>query len=132
MSSTPFQLQRLDHLALRTSNVERLVSFYELLGCTVVREIESMKMIQLRSGASMIDIIGTDELDGADPAGRNLDHFALRIEPFDESDILAFCAEHQIEAQTMAQPLLGADGYGPAIYIRDPDGNRVELKGPPQ
>ena len=80
----------------------------------------------------MIDIIGTDELDGADPAGRNLDHFALRIEPFDESDILAFCAEHQIEAQAMAQPLLGADGYGPAIYIRDPDGNRVELKGPPQ
>ena len=132
MSDAPFELQRLDHLVLRTSNVERLVSFYELLGCTVVREIESMRMVQLRTGASMIDIIGTDELEGADPAGRNLDHFALRIEPFDESGILAFCAENEIEAQAMPQPLLGADGYGSAIYIRDPDGNRVELKGPPQ
>jgi catechol-2,3-dioxygenase len=132
MSSAPFELQRLDHLVLRTNNVERLVSFYKLIGCAVVREIESMRMVQLSAGASMIDIIGTDELASADPAGRNLDHFALRIEPFDESDIMAFCAENQIEAQTMAQPLLGADGYGPAIYMSDPDGNRVELKGSPQ
>lgn len=124
----PFTLARLDHLVLRTANVDRLVSFYAALGCTVVREVARMNMVQLAAGESMIDIIGQD----AAPADRNLDHFALRIEPWDRERILAFCRAQDIEVETPEQLLLGADGYGPAVYLRDPDGNRVELKGPPE
>jgi catechol-2,3-dioxygenase len=131
-ATAPFRLQHLDHLVLRTGDVGRLVKFYRLLGCTIVREVQSMGMVQLRSGESMIDIVHSDGLSEADERGRNLDHFALRVEPFVESEILAFCADNQIEAEPMANLLLGADGYGPAVYLRDPDGNKVELKGPPQ
>ena len=92
MMRAPFQLQRLDHLVLRTRDVDRLVDFYRSLGCTVVREVESMHMVQLRAGASMIDIIGGTEGDPTHP-NRNLDHFALRIEPFDEDALRKMAAE---------------------------------------
>ena len=125
----PFQLQGLDHLVLRTGDVDRLVSFYQSLGCEVVREVERMNMVQLRAGTSMIDIIGGTDGDPTHPS-RNLDHFALRVEPFDQDALQAFCETQGVEATFMPK-LLGADGYGPAVYIADPDGNRVELKGPP-
>ncbi len=145
MAKRPFEIQRLDHLVLRTRDIERLVTFYEGLGCSIVRKLDTMSMCQMRAGDSMIDIVSIQE-DSLDPAapdpaapdpaagadqGRNLDHFAIRVEPFDESAILAYCEAHAIESQPMPMSLLGADGYGPAIYITDPDGNRVELKGPP-
>ncbi len=147
MAQRPFEIQRLDHLVLRTRDIERLVAFYEGLGCTIVRKLDAMSMCQMRAGDSMIDIVSIapdpaaadsaapdsaapDSAAGAEQ-GRNLDHFAIRVEPFDESAILAYCAAHAIESQAMPMSLLGADGYGPAIYIKDPDGNRVELKGPP-
>ena len=131
MTSAPFTLKQLDHLVLRTRNVERLVTFYERLGCTVVRRMEAMNMAQLAAGGSMIDIVEAG--DGAPPGeGANLDHFALRVDPFDRDAILAFCAELGVAARAMEQPLLGADGFGPAVYTEDPDGNRLELKGPPE
>jgi catechol 2,3-dioxygenase-like lactoylglutathione lyase family enzyme len=147
MAQRPFEIQRLDHLVLRTRDIERLVAFYEGLGCTIVRKLDAMSMCQMRAGDSMIDIVSIapdpaaadsaapdsaapDSAAGAEQ-GRNLDHFAIRVEPFDESAILAYCEAHAIESQAMPMSLLGADGYGPAIYIKDPDGNRVELKGPP-
>ncbi len=131
MVKRPFEIQRLDHLVLRTRDIERLVAFYEGLGCSIVRKLDAMSMCQMRAGDSMIDIVSIQE--ASTPAGqeRNLDHFAIRVEPFDESAILAYCEAHAIESQAMPMSLLGADGYGPAIYITDPDGNRVELKGPP-
>ncbi len=136
----PFEIERLDHLVLRTNNIEKLVSFYELIGCTIQRDLrDKMGMVQLRLGHSMIDIVDVNGMvgkmgdAGAAPSkdGRNLDHFAVRIEPFNQQNILDFCASQDIEAQPLPISLLGADGFGPAIYIKDPDGNRVELKGPP-
>jgi glyoxylase I family protein len=56
--------------------------------------------------------------------GRNLDHFCLRVEPFDEGAI-----RRQLEAQGVAMRY-GAQGEGPSIYVTDPEGNVVELKGP--
>ena len=125
-----FELERLDHLVLRTNDAERLIEFYCGLGCRVVRRVERMNLIQLAAGASMIDIIGTEVSDSEQ--GRNLDHFALRVSPFDREAILEYCTANGIPAEAPEFPLLGADGYGPAVYIEDPDGNRVELKGPPE
>lgn len=127
MSEVPFQFERIDHLVLRTPNVDRLVSFYCGLGCRVVRKVETMQLVQLAAGASMIDIIFAEASSG-DP---NLDHFALRVSPFDADEILAFCSAAGIPARVPDTVLLGADGFGPAVYIEDPDGNRLELKGPP-
>lgn len=61
---------------------------------------------------------------------RNVDHFCLRVDPFDESAI-----RRQLEAAgiVVGERLsrFGAEGEGPSIYIADPEGNTVELKGPP-
>ncbi len=133
MTSPSFTFKHLDHVVLRTRQLSRLVDFYRGLGCTVERDrVKEMGMMQLRIGASMLDIVSiTDGGDSSNPAGHNLDHFAVRVEPFDEAEILAYCQERNIPAQAMPVPILGADGLGPAIYIEDPDGNRMELKGPP-
>lgn len=126
----PFRLERLDHLVLRTTDVERLVSFYGMLGGRVVRKVDGMNLVQMAVGSSMLDIVEGSEPPAAD--GRNLDHFALRVEPFDREAILAWCGARNIPAEAPEFLLLGADGIGPAVYIEDPDGNRVELKGPPR
>ena len=137
MSHVPFEIRQLDHLVLRTADLPRLVTFYMSLGCTVERDVtEQYGMMQLRLGASMLDIIdaagplGGEQGDGPVDYGRNLDHFAVRIDPYDEQAILDFCTAQGIEATVPPFPLLGAEGVGPAVYIEDPDGNRLELKGP--
>ena len=134
----PFTFERLDHLVLRTENIEGLREFYLGLGCTVVRDLtETIGLLQLGLGASMLDLVdvhgqlGQSGGEGPGPTGRNLDHFAVRVEPFDIDLILDFCRCLGVPATPSSQPLLGADGYGPAVYIEDPDGNRIELKGPP-
>ena len=128
----PFELERLDHIVLWTRRLDELVGFYEGLGCTIVRKLDALPMVQLRAGGSMIDIVAAEDAAGpGDTTGRNLDHFALRVEPFEAETILAFCAERGIPATAPETPLLGADGFGPAVYVEDPDGNRLELKGPP-
>ncbi len=140
MLERPFSIQRLDHLVLRTDDPQVLINFYQNLGCEIVRDAsKDLGLVQLRLGDSMLDIVDTNGKvgkmgdTGAAPSenGRNLDHFAVRVEPFDKEAILAFCEAHGIEAQSPPTLLLGADGYGPAVYIKDPMGNRMELKGPP-
>jgi len=133
MKSPPFIISRLDHVVLRTRQLEKLVTFYTSLGLAVERDrVAEMGMMQLRMGRSMLDIVAvSDAQTSAAGAEKNLDHFAVRIEPFDEQAIVAFCEDHQIPYQVMPNPILGADGLGPGVYVEDPDGNRMELKGPP-
>ena len=63
--------------------------------------------------------------------GRNVDHFALEIAPFDEAAFRAHLGAHGIAVEEVGRRY-GAKGYGPSIYVADPDGNKVELKGPPE
>lgn len=126
----------LDHIVLRVVDLPRMLAFYGgLLGCTEERRVESLGLIQLRAGSALIDLVpcagALGAAGGAPPGveGRNLDHFCLRIDPWDEAAIRAELAAYGIEAGAVAQHY-GAEGEGPSIYIRDPDGNTVELKGP--
>lgn len=59
-----------------------------------------------------------------------MDHFCLRCDQFDEGDILAFLKDRQVKIVDRGQRK-GADGVGPSVYIEDPEGNIIELKGPP-
>ena len=129
-----FEILGIDHVVLRVADQERAIAFYEgVLGAKVERRSEKIGLVQLRAGRSLIDLIEAPA--GEAPAGkatggRNMDHFALRIEPFDEAAIRAHLASHGIEAGEL-KTRYGAEGDGPSLYIEDPDGNRVELKGPP-
>lgn len=133
----PFKLRKLDHVVLRVRDIEKSLAFYQnILGCTVEKVQESFGLWQVRAGASLIDLVPLDgilgRLGGAGPGaeGRNVDHFALQIEPFDEAAIREHLAAHGV-AITDAGTRYGAEGSGPSIYILDPDSNSVELKGPP-
>jgi catechol 2,3-dioxygenase-like lactoylglutathione lyase family enzyme len=132
-----FRITHIDHLVLRVVDVERELAFYrDVLGCALEKRDDGIGLLQLRAGASLIDLVPVDgELGRAGgaapgPEGRNVDHFCLRIEPFDEPALRALFAAHGIEAGATVQRN-GADGIGPSIYIRDPEGHLVELKGPP-
>jgi catechol 2,3-dioxygenase-like lactoylglutathione lyase family enzyme len=134
--AVPFTLRKLDHVVLRVADREKSLSFYrDVLGCTLDKVQERIGLYQVRAGQSLIDLIPLDEplgrLGGAGPGkeGRNVDHFALQVTPFDEAAIRAHLEAHNIEI-TDAGRRYGAEGDGPSIYIRDPDGNIVELKGP--
>lgn len=130
------QIVGLDHVVLRVRDVERALHFYcQVLGCKLEREVEELGLLQLRAGRSLIDLVDITRplgrLGGAAPGGegRNVDHFALRIEGFDEERLRAYLAGFGIEASEVADRY-GAEGTGPSLYVRDPDGNVVELKGP--
>ena len=127
----------LDHVVLRVGDLGRALRFYcGALGCTEERRVDSLGLVQLRAGGALIDLVPVDSPLGraGGPApgesGRNVDHFALRIERFDEAELRAHLEAHGVEPGEVAQRY-GALGMGPSIYVRDPDGNVVELKGPP-
>ena len=131
--SPPFSILRLDHVVLRTTHIDRLRAFYEALGCQVIRSLEEIGLYQLKAGESLVDLLDVSRQGGEPPNedGRNMDHFALRIDPFDAEAIHEFLAGISDDATELPFELFGADGYGPSIYVKDPDGNTVELKGPP-
>lgn len=132
-----FSILGIDHLVLRTADVARMLRFYvDVLGCTVEREQPAFGLTQLRAGSGLIDLVSLDgplgQAGGAAPGteGRNLDHFCLRIDTFDIASIKSHLNIHRIDFSAVEQRY-GAEGRGPSIYVKDPDGNTVELKGPP-
>lgn len=133
----PLRIKDIDHVVLRVKDVKRALSFYcDVLGCTMDRERDDLGLYHLRAGRAFIDLVdikGKLGREGGGPPrvkGRNMDHVALRIESLDEPAIRAHLQSHGIEAGEAVERF-GAEGDGPSIYIEDPDGNTVELKGPP-
>lgn len=134
---SPLTLRELDHLVLRVHDLERMLGFYVgVLGCRVERRLDEIGLVQLRAGHSMLDLVpvasrlGRDGGAGPGAEGRNLDHFCFRVDPWDEAALRAHLAAHGIVAGR-TESRYGAEGPGPSIYLRDPEGNGVELKGPP-
>lgn len=130
-------IREIDHLVLRVIDIDKMLHFYcDVLGCTIERRVDTIGLVQLRAGSSLLDLVPVDgqlgRAGGAPPGkeGRNLDHFCFRVEPFDEAAIRSHLMAHQVEAGALASRN-GAEGEGPSIYITDPEGNVVELKGAP-
>lgn len=133
----PFKLRKLDHIVLRIRDLDASLGFYcGVLGCTIEKDQTAIGLMQVRAGDSLIDLIPLDgklgRAGGAGPQteGRNVDHFAIQIVPYDEAAIRAHLVAHGV-AVGEAGRRYGAEGDGPSIYLSDPDGNTVELKGPP-
>ena len=136
MPVSAIQILGLDHVVLRVRDLERSIAFYTaVLGATEERRLDGPGLVQLRIGAHLIDLVPVDSelgrMGGAGPGegGRNLDHFAVEISAFDETRLRAQLEAHGVAPGEVARRY-GARGYGPSMYIRDPDGNVVELKGP--
>lgn len=133
----PFNVQRIDHAVLRVRDTAASVSFYsQILGMSVVKERPDLGLTHLRAGDSMLDLVQLDGPlglkggEGPGSSGRNVDHLCLKVEPFDFETIRSHLLDHGIQAPEPAQIRFGAEGEGWSIYIRDPDGNTIELKGP--
>lgn len=125
-----FAIKNLDHVVVRVADLDRALRFYvDVLGCREERRVERIHLVQLRAGASMIDLVLADPPPAE--AGRNMDHLAVRIDPFDEPALRQHLERHGIEPGEVVIRY-GAEGNGPSMYIEDPDGNSIELKGPPE
>jgi glyoxylase I family protein len=122
-----FGIVGLDHVVVRARDLERMVAFYrDAVGCIEERRIEKLGLVQMRAGRSMIDLVASR---GPETAG-NMDHLCLRIEPFDAAAIRARFAQFGVEIGEVVSRY-GAEGDGPSVYLNDPEGNVIELKGPP-
>jgi glyoxylase I family protein len=121
-----FHVERIDHVVLRVRDLPAMVKFYEqALGFKVERTLERLSLVQMRAGASMLDLI-----QGERPqSGGNMDHLCFRIEPFDRSAIEGKLLPLGIAiGETFER--YGAEGTGSSVYFNDPEGNQIELKGP--
>ena len=134
--ANPIAVAGFDHIVLRVRDKDRMLGFYlGVLGLTVDRDRPELGLTHLRAGPQMIDLVTLDgplgARTGGAPAGdaRNLDHFALQVRPFDEAAIRAHLAAHGVDVVEEGDRY-GADGDGFSLYVRDPEGNTVELKGP--
>ena len=132
----PIAVTGFDHIVLRVRDKAAMLGFYrDVLGLAVDRDRPEIGLTHVRAGAQMIDLVTLDgplgRPGGAGPGreGRNLDHFCLQVRPFDAAAIRAHLAAHGVEVVEEG-PRYGADGSGFSLYVRDPEGNTVELKGP--
>ncbi len=132
----PIQIVDIDHIVLLVEDVDHAISFYcDALGCTMDRERADIGLYHLRAGSAFIDLVdingklGRERVGPGGAKGRNVDHFALSMAEFNEKEIRAHLASHGIDAGEVVERY-GSKGSGPSIYIIDPDGNTVELKGP--
>ena len=118
-------IQNIDHVVFRVSDLDRAARFYQdVLGATFEQFQDHVPLYQLRVGTSLIDLVPVKDK----PADHNVDHVCFRVAPWNEKHILAHLYTHGIIAEVGSR--YGADGEGPSIYLEDPDGNRLELKGP--
>lgn len=135
MTQPPFALEGIDHVVLLVRDMAEAQQFYEqVIGCTVDRSLPEYGMLQLRAGASLIDLVdigsaegewGRPEIEG----GRNMDHVCITTGPCDSQAMRAHLARHGV-AIVEEGIRYGAQGDGMSFYIRDPSGNQIELKGP--
>jgi glyoxylase I family protein len=129
------KVRGLDHLVLRVKDPAAMERFYVgVLGLTVERRSDTIGLVQLRAGAQLVDLVAVDGLLGrqgdAAPAagGRNLDHFCLNLDDFELAAVIAHLEAHGVAVGESGRRY-GAGGFGVSVYLTDPEGNGLELRG---
>lgn len=135
IEANPINITRIDHVVLRVRDLPRMIAFYQqVLGCRLERGPGEHGLAQMRAGDSLLDLI-----DIASPIGRvngrapdqeapNVDHVCFLVAPWDPDAILERLAAFHVEFGDIASRY-GATGPGPSVYLSDPEGNEIELKG---
>jgi len=128
--TTGLKVAELDHVVLRCRVLERTLDFYtRVLGLSEERRIAQIGLIQLRAGRSMIDLVPATHPRAED--GANVDHICLGVETGDLAAVGAELRNSGVEVLGEPAQRYGARGMGLSIYVRDPEGNVVELKQMP-
>jgi glyoxylase I family protein len=126
----PLKIREIDHVVLRCRDQARMIDFYtRVLGLDEERRLEAIGLIQLRAGASLIDLVPAAE--ARVESARNVDHFCLGAEIADLTEAVGYLRENGVEVIGEPAMRYGARGMGLSIYLRDPEGNVVELKQMP-
>jgi glyoxylase I family protein len=127
------KVRGVDHLVLRARDLAAMERFYvEVLGLAVERRQDRIGLVQLRAGAQLIDLVDAAGMigGGAAPAeaGRNLDHLCLNLDDFDLAAVIAHLEAHGVAVGESGRRY-GAGGFGVSVYLTDPEGNGLELRG---
>ena len=124
-----FEVTGIDHIVVRVADQARALAFYrDVLGLVIEREQPELGLIQMRAGRSMIDLVPARADERLGPRSPNVDHFALEVRPFDEAALRKHLQAMHVPVEESGLRY-GAGGEGPSLYVRDPDGNKIELKG---
>jgi glyoxylase I family protein len=122
-----FQIKCIDHIVLRTRNLEKMISFYSvILGCPVENVQKEIALVQLRAGDSIIDLVKI-KTEVNKEVEKNVEHFCLRIVPFDYQFLKKYFEEKNVEIYRYGKRY-GAQGIGASFYLKDPENNEIELK----
>jgi catechol 2,3-dioxygenase-like lactoylglutathione lyase family enzyme len=125
-----FEIAGLDHVVLRTRQIEAVLRFYrDVLGCPVERTIEPIGLHQLRAGTALVDVIDSNvwTAAAAGPGESHYDHFCLAVAAGRVEDVIGALDAAGIDHGEPAERY-GATGNGTSVYAIDPDGRTVELK----
>jgi catechol 2,3-dioxygenase-like lactoylglutathione lyase family enzyme len=115
----------LDHIVINVADVERSLAWYrEELG------LEGLRVDEWRRGEVPFPSLRVDDttiidLLEIDRTGQNVDHLCLVVEP---TDLEALKESGRFDVLSGPARRFGAQGDGLSIYVRDPDGNMVELR----
>lgn len=126
------QIYAMDHIVLEVADVEKSVTFYRALGLLPERLDEyrrgEVKFPSLRvSSDTLIDVF-PPRMHGQPKAwGHNLNHFAL-VSALPLAAVLDGLQQRSIAVEEQAEGNFGAHGLAASVYVRDPDGNRVEIR----
>ncbi len=125
----------IDHIVLRVKDPAAMERFYtEVLGLEVARRQDQIGLVQLRCGAQLLDLVDVNGMlgrqGGAAPGdeARNLDHVCLNVADFDLAAVTAHLAAHGVQVGESGRRF-GAKGFGVSVYLTDPEGNGLELRG---
>jgi catechol 2,3-dioxygenase-like lactoylglutathione lyase family enzyme len=120
------QVRGLDHIVVVSADVERALGFYVgALGLAGVR-VDEWRRGESPFPSVRIDAATIIDLFPGERSGENIDHVCLTIDPVDLDQLAASGAFEIVSGPT--DGLFGAQGYARSLYVRDPDGNTVELR----
>jgi len=131
----PLRIVEIDHVVFRCRDQHKMLDFYtRLMGLVEERRLEQIGLIQLRAGRSMIDLVPEDaapDAHSSHPKRANVDHVCLGIDATDMTAVVRYLKQSSVEVVGEVATRYGARGMGLSIYIRDPEGNVIELKQMP-
>jgi catechol 2,3-dioxygenase-like lactoylglutathione lyase family enzyme len=125
MTPEPLRVVALDHLVLNVADVERSLAFYcDELGLARER-VDEWRRGEVFFPSVRVDAHTIIDLLAAPRTGENADHLCLVVEPVDLDAIKASGRFDVVDGPAVR---FGARGDGTSLYVKDPDGNTVELR----